>query len=324
MSVFREPNVNETTVLPAYSEEDLARLDPAALVALMVRDEDRVPRNVIDACAARGDAMVTQLRGLLDPGHWADDRSHGEGWVLLHAIMILGLIPGEDAGLALAGFMRRMAEEEDYDLQDWLAGYWPALFANKPDSVVAALRALCEDRSLDWYIRANAAEPVIAGAERSGAHALDEALAWAAKLAADEEEDWSLRLCLGNTLLDFPREEYRPLLENLAGRQTRQDRHFSREEVRQAYSGEESEPEWRDWQDPWAFYAPEAIARRQERWAEEDARVDVSDTEDEDVFDEFEPTMPYIRDEPKVGRNDPCPCGSGKKYKKCCLGTDQG
>jgi uncharacterized protein len=25
------------------------------------------------------------------------------------------------------------------------------------------------------------------------------------------------------------------------------------------------------------------------------------------------------RDTPRVGRNDPCPCGSGKKYKKCCL-----
>jgi len=24
------------------------------------------------------------------------------------------------------------------------------------------------------------------------------------------------------------------------------------------------------------------------------------------------------RAEPKVGRNEPCPCGSGKKYKKCC------
>jgi uncharacterized protein len=24
------------------------------------------------------------------------------------------------------------------------------------------------------------------------------------------------------------------------------------------------------------------------------------------------------RDAPKVGRNDPCPCGSGKKYKACC------
>ena len=27
---------------------------------------------------------------------------------------------------------------------------------------------------------------------------------------------------------------------------------------------------------------------------------------------------PVKRDAPKVGRNDPCPCGSGKKYKKCC------
>lgn len=26
---------------------------------------------------------------------------------------------------------------------------------------------------------------------------------------------------------------------------------------------------------------------------------------------------------PKVGRNEPCPCGSGKKYKKCCMGKDQ-
>lgn len=26
----------------------------------------------------------------------------------------------------------------------------------------------------------------------------------------------------------------------------------------------------------------------------------------------------FIREEPKVGRNDPCSCGSGKKYKKCC------
>ena len=28
--------------------------------------------------------------------------------------------------------------------------------------------------------------------------------------------------------------------------------------------------------------------------------------------------VPVVRDAPKVGRNDPCPCGSGKKFKKCC------
>ncbi len=28
--------------------------------------------------------------------------------------------------------------------------------------------------------------------------------------------------------------------------------------------------------------------------------------------------QPIVNNEPKVGRNDPCPCGSGKKYKQCC------
>ena len=31
-----------------------------------------------------------------------------------------------------------------------------------------------------------------------------------------------------------------------------------------------------------------------------------------------EPIKQVVNEEPKVGRNDPCPCGSGKKYKKCC------
>jgi preprotein translocase subunit SecA len=30
-------------------------------------------------------------------------------------------------------------------------------------------------------------------------------------------------------------------------------------------------------------------------------------------------SQPIINTEPKIGRNDPCPCGSGNKYKKCCM-----
>ena len=29
---------------------------------------------------------------------------------------------------------------------------------------------------------------------------------------------------------------------------------------------------------------------------------------------------PVVREEPKTGRNDPCPCGSGQKFKRCCGG----
>ena len=31
-----------------------------------------------------------------------------------------------------------------------------------------------------------------------------------------------------------------------------------------------------------------------------------------------DPNKPVVRETPRVGRNDPCPCGSGKKYKQCC------
>lgn len=34
----------------------------------------------------------------------------------------------------------------------------------------------------------------------------------------------------------------------------------------------------------------------------------------------FQWPTPMRREQPKVGRNEPCPCGSGKKYKKCCGG----
>ena len=38
---------------------------------------------------------------------------------------------------------------------------------------------------------------------------------------------------------------------------------------------------------------------------------------DHDHDHHHEPASPYRRVEPKLGRNDPCFCGSGRKYKHC-------
>ena len=94
--------------------------------------------------------------------------------------------------------------------------------------------------------------------------------------------------------------------------------HFFKEEVLEAYDAMEDTPDWRRHADPWRFYRPKAIIERQERWAREDAEARGED-EDEDGLSDDELQSPYVRSTPKIGRNDPCPCGSGKKYKKCCL-----
>ncbi len=60
--------------------------------------------------------------------------------------------------------------------------------------------------------------------------------------------------------------------------------------------------------DSWlAFYDADLIAARQERWRREAAERAAQRT--------------IKRAQPKVGRNHPCACGSGRKYKRCCLGA---
>jgi len=51
---------------------------------------------------------------------------------------------------------------------------------------------------------------------------------------------------------------------------------------------------------------------------------DAGSWDDEPSYDEDLPPLDVpetiVRETPRIGRNDPCPCGSGKKYKKCCMG----
>lgn len=37
-----------------------------------------------------------------------------------------------------------------------------------------------------------------------------------------------------------------------------------------------------------------------------------------ELYKEQKKSQTVVHEGPKIGRNDPCPCGSGKKYKKCC------
>ncbi len=75
---------------------------------------------------------------------------------------------------------------------------------------------------------------------------------------------------------------------------------------------------------------PEASAEEQEEYAREQALLDedspLADL-DEAIDDMVDcvlaiapitrPKRPVLREAPKVGRNEPCPCGSGKKFKAC-------
>lgn len=62
------------------------------------------------------------------------------------------------------------------------------------------------------------------------------------------------------------------------------------------------------------------LERRQKAASQRDLELQhasASATDQAQNEQQAKPSMPFIRDQPKIGRNEPCHCGSGKKYKQC-------
>ena len=62
----------------------------------------------------------------------------------------------------------------------------------------------------------------------------------------------------------------------------------------------------------------EALEQAALEQAQQSQALDYQHGEDGVAVKSAEPSETVVRQGPKVGRNEPCPCGSGKKYKACC------
>jgi yecA family protein len=313
--------------LPTFSPEELQQQTDEELLFNILSHGDMLPREVVDEAIRRGQSIAGLLRRHLeDPDNWGEDVEPDDWWGLLHAIFILGYISGEDATQGLLQCIKAMHTNPHDNLWDWIGGYWPTLFKNKRELARESLQQIAYDRELYWYARITALDCLVEAAEAAGDEALNRMLEKVARIADDEDEEWEFRPISAMLLLNFPRDEHRGVLEKLAKRQEELEDipHFNTDDVKLTYDLREEEPEWKRFTDPLKFYDPENILRRQIRWAEEDELpMDddslFEDSDDLSFLDEPPPPTTYVREIPKVGRNDPCPCGSGKKYKKCCL-----
>ena len=68
----------------------------------------------------------------------------------------------------------------------------------------------------------------------------------------------------------------------------------------------------------WAGFNSESEMNDEELMAVFDDLMSSPREVDDSYFESLDAKQPFIADI-QAGRNDPCPCGSGKKYKKCCL-----
>ena len=96
---------------------------------------------------------------------------------------------------------------------------------------------------------------------------------------------------------------------------------WRREKLTSLISDTVSEMEW------WAAFADDDELFPSEPDKEPEALAPIwpliKRDEPEESAPDYVPSAGIRRVGPKIGRNDRCPCGSGKKYKKCCLGKNQ-
>jgi hypothetical protein len=64
----------------------------------------------------------------------------------------------------------------------------------------------------------------------------------------------------------------------------------------------------------WGYYRSE-----EDQPSERSINNSFSGPSDDDMVYKDDISQTFVRKDEKVGRNDPCPCGSGKKYKHCCM-----
>ena len=286
------------------------KLSNNELMALLFTEEDRLPRAAVEEFIRRGEQMVKPLSDIISEQYlWRNEGA--EGWAPIHGVYILGAIGGMAAVIPLLRAARWAAA---YDC-DWVTEDLPSIFGKLGTIAMDELKKIAKDRTSDWYTRAIAIEG-LAVITIYNPEAEKEVFPFIHSILIDDNEDRDAIQTAAHVLLDFLRQESREDLLNF-GKKERELKEknagytasFYEDDVEKYFLKGEKEL-WSYTKDWLSFYDENEIRKRQERWKKED--------EEERRLLAAEEALLM----PKIGRNDPCPCGSGKKYKKCCMGKE--
>jgi hypothetical protein len=293
----------------------------------------------LDVPAGLPEEIVRRKEQVLEPlGHMLCGRrpDGGEldedwGWAPIHALFLIGEMADARSLPSLAESIRLDDLMEGALLSDFLTEEVNGVFARFPEEAFDAIAELVLDTSLDEFHRLAPLDGLYGIASRCP----------------------QLRQKLTDLLIRLVRRDPDLGLATWAlDRLARTDCPDARAIWKWAFShrnvgfGESESTEYREakrrhrpWKDPdleldpMDHFDPKRLAQIARDYESIEAEWDdegedeakrsrpVFGGSDQDLVYEMPPLPVQQRRRPKIGRNEPCPCGSGKKYKKCCRGT---
>ena len=290
-------------------------LSTEELINEFISAELRVPIPLAKEICNRPDS-IPHLARIIDENDYWDWGGPGDGWSPIHALHLLGCIKTTEAIHVLIVTLRNRGE----DIGDWLTGDMPSILANCGPSAVELLTEIVLDESLDAFVRGAAAtalgvithkhleyrEPVI----KLFRQILKEANAKGA-----EENNYTFITLLVDDLAQLKDQDAFEDIEQAFANELIDEFFINLNDIKRIYRtpDEDMSYHYHHEKDPMDHFSQKNIDYLYKLHY---------DTKKKQIEDSKSKLSEGKSKEKKIGRNDPCPCGSGKKYKKCCLGKD--
>ena len=301
------------------------KLNDDELVSLLYTEGGSLSREVVDEIVRRGERMIAHLSDVVsDKYNWNQDYGQPEWWPVIHTVYILGAIGTKDTVVPL---IRALRWADAYDI-GYVTDELPSIFGKIGMPAMDYLKVFARDKTSENYSRILAIAG-LAAITINNTKTEDEVFSCIYSIFQDEEEV-EVKHYSAHVLIDFLRSEHKEALLALAWEDMRLEEEFGsmalfkEDEIEDAFSKKEKNLLF--YTSNWlSFYDADKIRNRQAELDNEFPEImgiedDESDRED---IGEEKISRPFVRDMSEIGRNEPCPCGSGKKYKKCCMGKDK-
>ncbi|MEH2626551.1 uncharacterized protein V1292_004606 [Bradyrhizobium sp. AZCC 1719] len=306
------------------NSENTPDLGPIEDYLHAIATESELPDFAIAVCTARIEESAPKLRAILERAADGEEAlSDDESLLLFRGLHILGGARNREACQPLLRLLRRPYEDVDFLLGDTVTESLAKIVAGVFDGDTDALLALIADSSIDGFVR-----EALFGAATF--------LAWERRIERDRLKGFLVRFHEERPAEDGD-QAWVGWLRAIALLGLRDlvplvDKTFREDRIPEWIDRPQFDEDLAD-----AESAPDDI----DRFAQislgyiEDVLVslDWARRSKDDVFEEGNGTSSWADfvypNEPvrnpwrHVGRNDPCPCGSGKKAKKCCLANGE-
>ncbi len=265
--------------------------------------------NIIEQLLSRKDESLPYITAIAqNDKYWFPDDGEYSSWTPVCALHLLSVISGPEA---MNAFINSIKEYYD-DTGDWITKDMPVILANFGIDVFENIKNMLLDKKVNGFVRADAARALFLISEKYP-YAREKSVN-ALRDAISSENDEIARSCFMYELVHFKDHDSLPFIEFYfkndmidEGLMTYDD------DVLEYYYGSGSD-----------LYSLDNTVAKDSLDIFKDSPDNFYRNSNTGKYltstksNDHQPTAKSILKK-EVGRNDPCPCGSGKKYKKCCL-----